>query len=152
MGLFEGLIEHIWAYPGGPGAHFGPNIRVQEIFANLAKFAKISCTRIFPVVQYYFAKRDIVYIMICGRIWQTKCCQNCKMTGIQHCLGWKSSRKCLQISMFPGKDSDRRILSDYSLSGLSIAKLFNQSMMNYRSQIRLLSTLLDLPQHVKVYI
>ncbi len=37
----------------GSLVHSG-NIHVQEIFANLPKFAKISCTQKFAVLQYFF--------------------------------------------------------------------------------------------------
>ena len=45
------LIAEVLAESLGPLLYFG-NIRVHEIFANLAKIAKISCLRKFAVLQY----------------------------------------------------------------------------------------------------
>ena len=41
----------------------GANIRMQENFANLATFAKISCTRIFAVIQYKKCWKRWIYFM-----------------------------------------------------------------------------------------
>ncbi len=110
------------------------NIQVQENFVNLAIFRKISCMRIFAVLQYsvltyqksriHFTNHYIHNFSISLLLSAKKKCQSCSVWYIYSSVGWfKRSRWLGGCGVIRGSRSKVEVKGQVGVKGHILAKL-----------------------------